>query len=95
VRYPVDFDIGRFVKTSHFMFDLPPLASQGLIASEARVQQGQKSRRILIETNMVIYGGGTQVSLVNPVGTDSGSQKKQGLKSKGNGARLKRPASPQ
>lgn len=66
VSDPVDFDIGRFVKTSRFIIDFPPLRSETLMAFESRKQQQQKSKKILIDTNLVIFGGGTLVSLVDP-----------------------------
>jgi FecR protein len=64
VSDPVDFDIGRFVKTSRFFVGLPPLRSKSSIAFEAQKQQLEKSKKTLIETNLVIFGGGTRVSLV-------------------------------
>ena len=66
VSDPVDFDIARFIATSHFIVDLPALRSQGSIAAEIRKQQREKSEKTLIDTNLVIYGGGTLVSLVDP-----------------------------
>jgi len=63
---PVDFDIGRFVKTSRFVVDLPPLASDKAMAQESQKQQREKSKKSLIDTNLVIFGGGTLVSLVDP-----------------------------
>lgn len=66
VSDPVDFDIARFVATSHFIVDLPALRSQGSIAAEIRKQQREKSEKTLIDTNLVIHGGGTLVSLVDP-----------------------------
>lgn len=63
---PVDFDIGRFVRTSHFVVDLPPLASDKAMARESEKQQHEKSKKNLIDTNLVIFGGGTLVSLVDP-----------------------------
>jgi FecR-like protein len=64
VSDPVDFDIARFVKTSRFFVGLPPLRSEKLIAAESRKQQREKSKKTLIDTNLVIFGGGTRVSLV-------------------------------
>ena len=64
---PVDFDIGRFVKTSRFITDYSPLSGVALMASGTETQQREKSKKKLIETNMVILGGGTAVSLVDPV----------------------------
>jgi hypothetical protein len=63
---PVDFDIERFLKTSRFMIDFPPLRSESLMASESQKQQRAKSRKVLIDTNMVIFGAGTSVSLLDP-----------------------------
>ena len=64
VSDPVNFDIGRFVKTSGFLVGLPPLRSKGSIAFEAQKQRREKSKKTLIETDLVIFGGGTRVSLV-------------------------------
>jgi hypothetical protein len=64
VSDPVNFDIARFVKTSAFLVGLPPLCSESSIALEAQKQQREKSKKTLIETNLVIFGGGTRVSLV-------------------------------
>jgi hypothetical protein len=61
---PANFDIARFVKTSRFLVRLPPLRSKNSIAFEAQKQQREKSKKTLIDTNLVIFGGGTQVSLV-------------------------------
>jgi hypothetical protein len=64
VSEPVNFDITRFVKTSGFLVDLPPLRSKSSIAFEAQKQEREKSKKTLIETNLVIFGGGNRVSLV-------------------------------
>jgi len=68
---PVDFDIGRFLKTCRFITDFPPLRSAPLMANEVEKQQRQKSEKTLIDTNLVIFGGGTLVSLVDPARTDA------------------------
>ena len=60
---PVDFDIGRFLKTSRFLIDFAPLRSAPLMARAAAKQERQKSKKRLIETNLVIFGSGTAVSL--------------------------------
>lgn len=69
---PVDFDIARFVKTCRFIVDFPPLGSETLVANESRKQERAKTKKVLIDTNLVIFGGGTLVSLVDPakVGAD-------------------------
>ena len=64
VSDPVDFDIARFVKTSRFITDFPPLRTEKMIVAESQKQQREKSKKSLIETNLVIFGGGTRVSLV-------------------------------
>jgi hypothetical protein len=70
VSDPVDFDIARFVKTSRFVVDLPPLRSEKLIAAESRKQQQEKSKKTLIDTNLVIFGGGTRVSVLGQAKTN-------------------------
>ena len=64
VSDPADFDIERFVKTSRFIVGLPPLRSEKLVAAESRKQQQEKSKKTLIDTNLVIFGGGTRVSVL-------------------------------
>jgi FecR protein len=64
VSDPVDVDIDRFVKTSRFITDFPPLRSERSIMAESQKQQREKSTKTLINTNLVIFGGGTQVSAV-------------------------------
>jgi hypothetical protein len=63
---PVDVDLNRLLKTSLLINDFPPLGSQKLIAKESEKQQRAKSKRSLIDTNLVIFGKGTLVSLTNP-----------------------------
>jgi hypothetical protein len=64
VSDPADFDIARFVKTSRFIVDLPSLRSEKLLAAESQKQQQEKSKKTLIDTNLVIFGGGTRVSVL-------------------------------
>jgi FecR protein len=61
---PVDVDIDRYTKTSRFITDFPPLRSEKSIGTESQKQQREKSNKTLIDTNLVIFGGGTQVSVV-------------------------------
>jgi mannose-6-phosphate isomerase-like protein (cupin superfamily) len=63
---PVDIDLARLMSTSLLIVDFPPLASQQLIADEVTNQRDEKSHGKLIDTNLVIYGRGTLVSLVDP-----------------------------
>jgi hypothetical protein len=75
---PVDFDIGRFLKTSRFITDFSPLGSESLMASESQKQQREKTKKNLIDTNLVIFGGGTVVSLVDPAQVAAIDQEKTG-----------------
>jgi FecR-like protein len=68
---PVDVDIDRFMKTSRFITDFPPLRSEKSIVAESQKQQREKSNKTLIDTNLVIFGGGTQVSAVGQEQTDT------------------------
>jgi FecR protein len=63
---PVDFDIGHFLKTSRLLLDFPPLRSESSMVAESEKQQREKSKKVLIDTNLVIFGGGTRVSIVDP-----------------------------
>jgi hypothetical protein len=74
VSDPVDFDIARFVKTSRFIVGLPSLRSEKLTAAESQKQQREKSNKTLIDTNLVIFGGGTRVSLVGQAQTNAAGQ---------------------
>jgi hypothetical protein len=75
VSEPVDVDIDRFLKTSRFIADFPPLRSEKSIVAESRKQQREKSNKSLVATNLVIFGGGTQVSV-----TDQGQPAAAGQK---------------
>jgi hypothetical protein len=68
---PVDVDIGSFMATSHFITNFPALPSEKSILAASQKQQREKSKKTLIETNLVIFGGGTQVSLVDQGQTDT------------------------
>jgi hypothetical protein len=63
---PVDVDLNRLLKTSLLINDFAPLRRQDLIAKESEKQQRAKSKKSLIDTNLVIFGKGTLVSLTNP-----------------------------
>jgi hypothetical protein len=65
VSEPVDVDIDRFLKTSHFIADFRPLRSEKSIVAETQKQQREKSNKSLVGTNLVIFGGGTQVSVTD------------------------------
>jgi len=76
---PVDVDIDRFMKTSRFITDFPPLRSAKLIVAESRKQQREKSTKTLADTNLVILGGGTQVSVTDQGQTDTTDRKTAAL----------------
>ena len=71
---PVDVDLDRLLKTARLILDFPPLESRSLIARESEKQQHAKSKRRLIDTNLVIFGKGTRVSLTNPAQMTAVSQ---------------------
>ena len=62
---PVDVDIARLKKTSALLSkDFKPIPSNDLITQEIKVQEQQKAERALLDTNLVVFGGGTAVTLV-------------------------------
>ncbi len=63
---PVDVDLSRLMKTSLLITGFPPLPSNPLIIQQINVQTEQKSEGGLADTNLVIFGGGTAVSLLDP-----------------------------
>src|SRR4029077_6139921 len=72
VSDPVNCNVSRFLKTSRFIVGLPALRSESSMAFEAQKQQREKSKKTLIDTNLVIFGGGTRVSLVGQAHADAG-----------------------
>ena len=76
---PVDVDIDRFTKTSRFITDFPPLRSAKSIVSGSQKQHREKSTKTLIDTNLVIFGGGTQVSVTDQEQTDTTDRKTAAL----------------
>jgi hypothetical protein len=76
---PVDVDIDRFMKTSRFITDFPPLRSAKSIVAGSQKQQREKSTKTLIDTNLVIFGGGTQVSVTDQGQTDTTDRKTAAL----------------
>ena len=64
---PVDVDIGKITQSSLLVTGFPtPLGSENLIAYEQLKQNNQKASGQLYETNLVIYGAGTNVLLTDP-----------------------------
>ena len=76
---PVDVDIDRFMKTSRLVTDFPPLRSEKSIIAESRKQQREKSNKSLVNTNLVIFGGGTQVSVTDQERPDTADHKTAAL----------------
>ena len=76
---PVDVDIDRFMKTSRFITDFPPLRCAKSIVAESQKQQREKSAKTLADTNLVIFGGGTQVSVTDQRQTDTTGRKTAAL----------------
>ena len=57
---PVDVDIARLKKTSALLTGkFKPLPSLNLIADEIKTQEQLKAQNELLDTNLVIFGGGT------------------------------------
>jgi hypothetical protein len=79
VSDPVDVDIGCFMKTSCFITDFAPLQSEKSIVAESQRQQREKSNKTLVGTNMVIFGGGTQLSVTDREQTDRADHKTAAL----------------
>jgi len=63
---PADFDIALVMKTCLLVRDFPPLLSQRLIESEQQKQSVLIAKGTYIPSNLVIFGRGTLVNLVNP-----------------------------
>jgi hypothetical protein len=62
---PVDVDIARLKKTSALLSkDFKPIPSNDLIVQEIKVQEKEKAEQALLDTNLVVFGGGTAVTLV-------------------------------
>ena len=67
---PVDFDLDRLWKTSLFIQGFRPLGSEPLMAEVKQTQLDRKAAGELIDTNLVIFGRGTLVTLTDPQSTD-------------------------
>ena len=67
---PVDFDLARLLQTSLFIQGFKPLPSTPLMAAVQHNQLEQKAAGDLIDTNLVIFGRGTLVTLTDPHSLD-------------------------
>ena len=66
---PADFDIARVMKTCLLVHEFQPLLSQRLIESEEQKQLNLMAKGTYIPSNLVIFGRGTLVTLVNQTPT--------------------------
>ena len=66
---PADFDIAREMKTCLLVREFQPLPSQRLIEFEEQKQLKLIAKGKYIPSNLVIFGRGTQVTLVNAPST--------------------------
>jgi FecR-like protein len=63
---PAHFDIARVMKTCLLVREFQPLLSQRLIESEEQKQVNLMAKGTYVPSNLVIFGRGTLVTLVNP-----------------------------
>ena len=66
----VDFDLERLMRTSLFIQGFAPIPSSPLIAADQQKQLESKAAGELIDTNLVIFGRGTLVTLTDPQSSD-------------------------
>ncbi|MEY2518327.1 MAG: hypothetical protein QOF24_86 [Verrucomicrobiota bacterium] len=64
----LDFDLERLMRTALLLE--PPIGSESLIAEAQHAQLEKKAAGELIDTNLVIFGRGTLVTLTDPQSTD-------------------------
>jgi hypothetical protein len=62
----VDVDLERLLKTCQLITDFPVLPKQDLLVKAANDQRHRKSKGTFTDTNLVIFGRGTLVNLVDP-----------------------------
>ncbi len=75
---PVDFEIGRFTKTSRFVIDFKKLETNEQIARAAEKQEREKAKGVLRPTNLAIFGEGTAVSVLDPAASPAADAGKNG-----------------
>ena len=71
---PVRVDLKRILKTSLLITGFRPLPSEALMYQEAQIQAVAKANGQFVDTNLIIFGGGTLVSLVDPTNVNIVSQ---------------------
>lgn len=67
---PVDFDLARLLQTSLFIQGFRPLPSEPLLTEVKSTQLERKAAGELIDTNLVIFGRGTLVTMTDPQSSD-------------------------
>ena len=67
---PVNVDLKRLMKTSRLIKGFVRLPSESLITKEIDAQLEEKTVGQLVDTNLVIFGGGTIVSMLDPTSTN-------------------------
>ena len=65
----VDVNLTRFLETCQLVSEFPELPGQSRLLKSAADQRRHKSKGNLVDTNLVIFGRGTLVSLTNPSAT--------------------------
>ena len=63
---PVDVDVKKIMKTSRLIRGFAKLGSEPLIAQVEAIQDAEKANGQVFETNLAIFGAGTDVALLNP-----------------------------
>lgn len=71
---PVDVDIGKLRKTSRLIRGFGKMGSEDLIAQTEADQNKEQANGELYETNLAIYGAGTDVILTDPTHTLAAEQ---------------------
>lgn len=64
---PVNVDVRKLMRTSKLVTGFRKLASAGLIADVESKQDKERASGALVETNLAIFGSGTDILLVDPV----------------------------
>jgi mannose-6-phosphate isomerase-like protein (cupin superfamily) len=72
---PVDFVLDRFLKTCRLIHDFPPLPSEQSIVAASLQQRREKAKKTLLDTNLVIFGGGTALTVTGSSGSSAASAK--------------------
>ena len=69
------FDIERAISTCHLISDFPPLPNEEVVAKSARKQARLTNKGKYVRSNLVIFGRGTVVDVVQPAAAEDLTQK--------------------